>query len=188
MIDEKGQILRLQKGAMRRTRHFLIVNDKYRCQNLAHLLPNPYFCSHHITKEPNNFRNSPSSPRTTPRQGSEIAAQYAAKTTSTPRKQSFRPPISPSSRIAISFSDFEHEHSPTLPQSTAILHRRIQANDLGQNALDHHRRETLRHVRRAPSLLLPSRTPRHAHAKAKPRRHRTHATVKNKHYFISLTL
>ena len=30
MIDEKGQILRLQKAAMRRTRHFLVVNDKYR--------------------------------------------------------------------------------------------------------------------------------------------------------------
>ena len=103
MIDEKGQILRLQKGAMRRTRHFLIVNDKYRCQNLAHLLPNPYFCSHHITKEPNNFRNSPSSPRTTPRQGSEIVAQNAAKTTSTPRKRSFRPPISPSPELQFLF-------------------------------------------------------------------------------------
>ena len=79
MIDEKGQILRLQKGAIRRTRHFLIVNDKYRGQNLAHLLPNPYFCSHHITKEPNKFRNSPSSPRTTPRQGSKIVAKMPRK-------------------------------------------------------------------------------------------------------------
>ena len=74
MIDEKGQILRLQKEAIRRTRHFLVVNDKYHCQNLAHLLPNPYFCSHHITKEPNNFRNSPSSPHTTSLQKGKIIA------------------------------------------------------------------------------------------------------------------
>lgn len=86
MIDEKGQILRLQKGAIRRTRHFLIANDKYRCQNLAHLLQNPYFCSHHITKEPNKFRNSPSSTRTTPRQGSKIVAKMPRNRDEHPEK------------------------------------------------------------------------------------------------------
>ena len=59
MIDEKGQILRLQKGAMRRTRHFLIANDKYRCQNFGSFLSHLYFCgTSHNNRAPHTARTN----------------------------------------------------------------------------------------------------------------------------------
>ena len=175
---ERPNFAPFKRPTRRRASPFLIVNDKYSCQNLGSLSPNPYFCR--ISHNKREFflartqtvysANLESTPHST-RSMRPSLAEIQKKTDATSTRRILLSPFTDS------FLSFEHEHRPTFPQSTALLRRWLPSNDLGQNPMDHHRREALRHVRRAPSLLLPTRAQRHPRSEARPRCHATFTTV-----------
>ena len=135
------------------------------------------FVEYHITKESFSSRElrryTPriSNPHLVHKVNAPIACRDSEKTDATPTRRILLSPFTDS------FLSFEHEHCPTLPQSTALLRRWLPTNDLGQNPMDYHRREALRHVRRAAPFLLPTRAQRHPRSEARPRCHATFTTV-----------
>ena len=174
---ERPNFAPFKRPTRRRASPFLIANDKYSCQNLGSLSPNPYFCRiSHNKRELFLARTQ---------------TVYSANLESTPHStRSMRPSLAEiqkkrrqhllagfCSPFTDSFLSFEHEHCPTFPQSTALLRRWLPSNDLGQNPMDYHRREALRHVRRAAPFLLPTRAQRHPRSEARPRCHATFTTV-----------